>query len=741
MKNKLLALILVFAVVIGAFAGLCLTTNAENTGESPNLFEMYGYNPSFDDGITPWTIDTGSGFLEQSDEDSADDDGYCASVSGRTTNFAVPRITGAEGLSLFLEQGAGTYYYSFYCKTKKKGATAMVSPAFQLCYGGKYSDAAAKDGTVVGMWPSDPTRKGFEVTNDKWTKIEMEVKVDLEVEGKTLAQGIIYAMERSFLAGDHAPDLLFDDFVLIKKDGGWVNVTPEPEVTIPSNARVESIIGPDKTQIGAVNYHMWFETLENWWEHDNAYAVSMDRNSVQEARSLSPAEYHFHLPFFAKINTEITSSKYITGDLSAGVAEFPEYTKEIWTKEMEYAIDAGIDFMAYTWTEKTRPLNGAGFTYHIQTKGLNGKIKMCAIIQTAQQDLNAMAAAAVEDYWYTIDGMPVVYIFGGKNAITEDLILLIRRKIAIAQYVKNGEVGKPAYIIGMSLNNYSTAVGVTSRGIDAVGEYAFGAEEASTKDMIAKWDAEKAKIRSVSYKRLAESAMEIMKDLAKVAKDGYAALSPCITLGYNTVPRMVNPVTWMNPRGMFNLPYGGYSSELPTAQEATEHVLEVLNFNKENRATLRTNTVLIYAWNEFNEGGWFCPTIKVDEKGNAIKNADGTNQINREYLDAVKKGIELYRKHEAEAAIYDVNDEKIKDIKLATPKPTETKKPNTSNAPSVTDAPHGDQDGNDNTNNNGNGWVLWVIIGGAVVVAAAAVVVVVIVLKKKKVAAPKEDAE
>ena len=713
---------------------------------------MYGYNPSFDDGITPWTIDTGSGFLEQSDEDSADDDGYCASVSGRTTNFAVPRITGAEGLSLFLEQGAGVYYYSFYVKCKDENATAKISPQFQLCYGEKWSQIAVEEGTMIGLWPSDPSRKGFEVTNDKWTKIEMEVRVELEVKGKALAQGIIYVMERSFVAGEHAPDLLFDDFVLIKKDGGWVNVNPEPEVAIPSNARVESIIGPDKTQIGAVNYHMWFETLENWWEHDNAYAVSMDRNSVQEARSLSPAEHHFHLPFFAKINTEITSSKYIKGDLSAGVAEFPEYTKEIWTKEMKYAIDAGIDFMAYTWAEKTRPLNGAGFTYHIQIKGLDGKIKMCAIIQTAQQDLNAMSNAAVEDYWYTIDGMPVVYIFGGESVIIESLVTRIRKKIAIAQYVKNGTIGKPVYIIGMGLNNYSTAVGVTSRGIDAVSWYAYSASGVLSQDTKKQWDADKVQIRIVLYKQLTKYAMDVMGDVLKVASNGYAAVSPTITLGYDTIPRIVNPVTWMEPWGTFNLPYGGYSAELPTSKEVTEHVVDVLNFNKENRARFRTNTVLVYAWNEFNEGGWFCPTIKVDAMGNALKNADGSNQVNTEYLDAVKKGIELYRKHEGEPAIFDVNDQKIKDVELVTPKPTETIKPATTGTPNVantlsttntlsaTNTPlqdNGDQ--KQDVAPQTTGWVLWAIIGGAVVVAAAVVVVVVIILKKRKTV--KEKAE
>lgn len=234
-------------------------------------------------------------------------------------------------------------------------------------------------------------------------------------------------------------------------------------------------------------------------------------------------------------------------------------------------------------------------------------------------------------------------------------------------------------------------------------------------------------------KKVAEKHLDNMSKVAKVAKDGYMSVMPLATLGYNTEPRIENPVTWITGENSLNgLPYSGYTADDPTAQEVTESVLDVLNFNKENAKYFRTNTVLIYCWNEFDEGGWFCPTIKVDEKGNAIKNADGSNQVNREYLDAVKKAIELYREKEAEAAIFDAEGNKIKDIELSTPQVSETTAPTSTNAPSTTDTP--DADAPQQEEGDGNGWVLWAIIGGAVVVAAAAAVVVVIVLKKKKIA-------
>ena len=46
----------------------------------------------------------------------------------------------------------------------------------------------------------------------------------------------------------------------------------------------------------------------------------------------------------------------------------------------------------------------------------------------------------------------------------------------------------------------------------------------------------------------------------------------------------------------------------------------MLNWNRQNRDTFKCNTVIFYAWNEFTEGGWICPTAQVDVNGNIIKN-------------------------------------------------------------------------------------------------------------------------
>ena len=732
MKNKLIALMLTLTTVFGVLAGLCFAAKAE----SPNLLELYGFNSGFADGINPWKSGDANSILEQCDEDSQDEDGYCAKATSRAGKEAVPRLNRLT--DILLDQGDGTYYYSFYVKCAKPNSSCTMGPRVSLTWGGAYSKTGVEQGLIIASYlygqQYGAKLDTFQVTGKEWTKVEMKFDVTLENDGKQLATAALYASQTPF-DKSNAPDLLFDNFTLIKQTGDWVEVTPEPKVSVPSQARVDQVQRSEKTGIGAINYFMWQETAEEWWKYTNDYLSAIDENSSQEARCLAPDKYHYRLPFWATLKTDITEEdkKLINGTVTS-IPEFPEYTEAIWRQEMEYAVDAGIDFMAYLWTQKGRK-QSAAYMYHISTKGMDGKIKMCAILQNETQDLNAMAAAACEDYWYTIDGMPVVFIYGGKDAATEDFISIIRRKIAIAQYVKNGEVGKPAYIVSMNVSTYSTAVGMSSRGLDATSWYGQSVSSVPTQQMTTEWDNNGTLKRVVSIEDLVNKNMSEMQTIKRVASSGYMSVISHATLGNNTEPRIDNPVTWIEASGKSNLPYGGHMTPDFTSQEITQTVLDVLNFNKENAKYFAANTVIMYCWNEFDEGGWFCPTLAVDEQGNALKNANGTNKVNRENLDAVKKAIELYREHEAEAAIYDVDGNKIKDIDMATPTP----KPQKTQSPVATQTPEANVDPQDEVNNNG--WVLWTIIGGAVVLVAAAAVVVVIVLKKKKAAAAVEKTE
>ena len=55
--------------------------------------------------------------------------------------------------------------------------------------------------------------------------------------------------------------------------------------------------------------------------------------------------------------------------------------------------------------------------------------------------------------------------------------------------------------------------------------------------------------------------------------------------------------------------YPGNWYEHATPQETADAVKRARDWVGENPTAARAGTVLIYAWNEFDEGGWLCPTL------------------------------------------------------------------------------------------------------------------------------------
>jgi hypothetical protein len=77
---------------------------------------------------------------------------------------------------------------------------------------------------------------------------------------------------------------------------------------------------------------------------------------------------------------------------------------------------------------------------------------------------------------------------------------------------------------------------------------------------------------------------------------------PWVTLGHNTKPRIDNPVSWTTVA-----PDQWVSDGTP--QELAANLSNALQWVNKNRSAAEANAVLIYAWNEFDEGGWLCPTL------------------------------------------------------------------------------------------------------------------------------------
>jgi len=376
-----------------------------------------------------------------------------------------------------------------------------------------------------------------------------------------------------------SPDIYVDDFSLVKESP--VNGSPLPTKGNP-------IVGDETkrgetTTIGAIRWDGWFGEPRTG---EYGYV------SAEVERTLSPAKFHYRTPFFG----EITADDKVS---------FPDFTQETFDKEILYAADAGIDYWAFCWFDG----NDIGkVRKFLATSQYKNKIKICSIFgpdQYSNDSVNEIKSYFKSGLWQTVQGgRPLMYYYTDAD---------ITKSIGIYRGVCS-ELGIPApYVVRMG----GTGVGVDNTLVDAISDYAiFGSGGAA-------------------FSTLMDKEVHRWKSTYLDGKQ----MIPCISTGWDPRPRnnpdLVPPSVWAGDANAW--------VQTATPAELTTSVTSAYQWIDANKKLSLANTAIMYAWNEHDEGGWICPTIAVDENGNAIKNADGTNKIDTSRLDAVKAAITAYK--------------------------------------------------------------------------------------------------
>ncbi len=479
---------------------------------------------------------------------------------------------------------------------------------------------------------------GHKTLTTKWQKIIFDY--DLQFDPKEVREMCIYPQ---VISKGVDVDFCVDDATLYKMTEVIAPTEEKEEIEdiIVNTDKVVNAIDlsrverdPAKTTVGVIRW-------DAWYGHDGV------QNSVisEVEKTLSPKEFHFRAPFFAEVT-------------EAGGIIIPEYTQEVFDKEMEYAIEAGIDYFAFYWYDDA--MQTARKLY--QTSKYNDKVKMCIMFgggNGGAEQHQEMAKLLKEDYYMTV--------LGGRPLMYYDCSYEVA-KPSIAYYRGLCEqLGIPepfAVCTKANADEAKVAVG------DAIGDYAI------------------ANSGNMTFAELAELAEKRWKTHQR---SGFQYV-PCVTTGYNLLPRFINPVFWMKGTDIV--------ADYATAEEIGTHLTNALNYMQQPEVIDRTkaNTVLMYAWNEHDEGGWICPTLKVDENGNQLYGENGEKLIDTSRIEAVKKAIADFKNSAGEQI---GNDEEQT-------------------------IPNGEAPKNENSNNN---W-LYFVIGGAVVLVG--VIATIVIVKKKK---------
>jgi predicted glycoside hydrolase/deacetylase ChbG (UPF0249 family) len=312
-------------------------------------------------------------------------------------------------------------------------------------------------------------------------------------------------------------------------------------------------------------------------------------------KTLAPLKYHSRLPWFAKVIND--STVQIDGS-----------SQKIMDTEIDFAADAGLDYWAFLLYPEYDSMS-KGLAQYLNSSKRN-KINFCLILHNAfgvdesqwptERD-RAIALLQEPTYQKVLDGRPLVYAF----------MLNYKGSFPTARFhefqTKVHEKGINPYFVFMGWNPTDDFRTASSLGFDAVSAYAYASSDST-------------------YHQLCQRVKE---DYWQNAYQGKVPYIPLITTGWEKTPRKDHPVSWEIGQSYHQQKF---FPSIASPNEIALHLQDGLTFVREHRDICVANALIIYAWNEYDEGGWIAPTwtpqgIPNTERLKAIKDILSNKKI------------------------------------------------------------------------------------------------------------------
>ena len=302
-------------------------------------------------------------------------------------------------------------------------------------------------------------------------------------------------------------------------------------------------------------------------------------------RSLGPKKFHFRLPFFARVVAD--GQVRINGD-----------TPEIMDQEIAFAAAAGLSYWAFVDYGDEGNLTIARRRYQAATqkRGLH----YCFVEEGGRLDARGTNAwpRLVEhfrnpDYQKVLEGRPLLFVFGAPKRLGQPQFARLSAAARAAGL-------KPPYLVFMGWNPAQDARTIQALGFDAVSAYAAGGQYSGP---------------MLSYQRLTEQVRSGYWEACRQLRIPTVTFA---TTGWDTRPRLEHPVSWM-PNIVAQPDSTPPAEQKPlidpvtaTPAQLARHLQEAVAWTQANRDLNPANTILLYAWNENDEGGWLIPTLNSD---------------------------------------------------------------------------------------------------------------------------------
>ncbi len=334
-------------------------------------------------------------------------------------------------------------------------------------------------------------------------------------------------------------------------------------------------------RVGVVNWDCSHPS-DTWW-------------GQYQTRTLSPKKYRTYTPFYADI-------------LGEDKIDYHWRTQEEFDRELEYAIEAKIDYFAFVFYGEE------GSKAHVQTSAsdcshqvyrlkyaqrmylnssLKDKIGFAAIMGKhpfGESDYLELAELLKQPFYEKYNGRPILYLFWQINEKDINGVLKAVEKVG-------GE--KPLFI---AMFGGKPPMDTRYDLVDGLSAYSCGIDGITTHAELVDYALQENIWR-------ADARVNDLIDAKNINKT-----VPLYPIGWDPSPRVDIPSPWTT------YPDGPYAKS-PTTQELLDGAktfAEKINNTECLRDTFFGH-IMAFAWNEFEEGGWLCPTFNEDLTVNTDK--------------------------------------------------------------------------------------------------------------------------
>lgn len=311
--------------------------------------------------------------------------------------------------------------------------------------------------------------------------------------------------------------------------------------------------------------------------------------------NLSPGQWQDRLPFYAQRTRD-------------GRVAVRDDSQEVMDREISLASEAGLDYWAFCYYGNRRNAALAelnqGLKRYLSSKR-KADIRFCLIIEANHlgpiEDwpgtIKRLVTCLQEPTYQTVaGGRPLVFIFdpgglekwaGSDGAVKAMLSEL--DSVAIAAGLQE------PYLVAQGGEAARVGKWAEKFDLDAVSAYT---------------TPQKGGDAQFPFSALASANRQFWEECKALAKQTV----PIVNIGWDNRPRRTSPEKALKLRGPWYLP--------PTPGELALHLKSAIEWERANPEYTEANAVIIYAWNETDEGGWLVPTLaEGDARLQAVKAA------------------------------------------------------------------------------------------------------------------------